>query len=137
MGLYLCIFDGEEELDGVDAGLYADFGYFRDTVCRELEGKIPGSRFPTLNLHSDCDGQWSPEEARELLKELAVIEADFRCLPPCPLMSEWQRNVAKKFGLRPRTFHDCFFDVDGELLLSRLVKLAKLSGERSLPILFQ
>jgi len=52
MGLYLCVFDGEEELDGVEVGFYADFGTFRNAVVRHLENGKAGSRFPTLIHHS-------------------------------------------------------------------------------------
>ncbi|MDA9529570.1 Imm70 family immunity protein [Bradyrhizobium sp. CCBAU 25338] len=137
MGLYLCIFDGDQELDGVEIGSYADFGAFRDCVVRELEGGIAGSKFPTLILHSDSDGQWSPSEARELEKELQSIGEEFRRRPRIPINSEWQRQVAKTVGLRIDTLYDCFFDVDGESLLERLINLARLSQRRGLYILFQ
>jgi len=137
MGLYLCIFDGDEELDGVEVGSYADFGAFRDCIVRELEGGRAGSRFPTLIFHADDDGQWSPSEARELEKELAAIRDEFRRRPPIPITSDWQNQVAKTFGLQINTLHDCFFDVDGEPLLERLINLAKLSQHRALAIVFQ
>jgi len=35
------------------------------------------------------------------------------------------------------TLYDCFFDIDGEPLLERLINLTRLSQRRSLPILFQ
>jgi hypothetical protein len=70
MGLYLCVFEGDEEVDGVEVGPYADFDKFRDCVVRALEGSSPGWKFPTLILHSDCDGEWSPREAAKLEKEL-------------------------------------------------------------------
>lgn len=38
MGLYLCIFEDEDEIDGVEVGGYADFGALREYVTRELEG---------------------------------------------------------------------------------------------------
>lgn len=136
MGLYLTIFDGEDELDGVEVGSYSDFGVFRDTVVRQLEPGKAGSKYPTLILHSDCDGQWSPSEAVELEKELEDIGKNFRQLPPAAL-SGWQAQVAKTFGIQIKSLYDCFFDVDGEPLLERLINLAKLSQRRNLPILFQ
>ncbi|WP_434712890.1 immunity 70 family protein [Rhizobium sp. YTUHZ045] len=137
MGLYLCIFDGEDEVDGVEVGSYADFGTFRTAVATHVEGGVEGSRCPILMLHSDCDGQWSPEEAVALRAELAEIIRKFAELPPEPLGSDWKFKVAKMFGLRPANLDDCFFDVDGEPLLDRLIGLARLSVERNLPILFQ
>ena len=49
----------------------------------------------------------------------------------------WKAEVAKMFGIKPANFSDCFFDVDGEPLVQRLIGLARLSQERNLPILFQ
>ena len=98
---------------------------------------MAGSRFPTLILHSDCDGQWNRTEAVALEKEIEIISAEFRKLPPIPLNAEWQKQVASTFGIAVQTLYDCFFDVDGEPLLERLIGLAKLSQARMLPILFQ
>ena len=137
MSLYLTIFDGEDELDGVEVGSYSDFAAFRDAVIISLERGSPGSRFPTLILHSDCDGEWSPSQAEELEKELESISNEFRQLPPVPLSSSWQKQVAKTLGLQIDDLYDSFFDVDGEPLLERLVGLTKLSRRRQLPILFQ
>jgi len=137
MGLYLAVFHDEEELDGVEVGSYSDFSSFRRAIVTNLESGAAGSRFPTLILHSDCDGQWTPEDAAELERELKTIGAGFRELPPVPVNSGWQREVAKSFGIRPQNLFECFFDVDGEPLLDRLVSLARLSHERNLPILFQ
>ncbi|MGR9138686.1 Imm70 family immunity protein (plasmid) [Rhizobium leguminosarum] len=137
MGLYLCIFEGDDELDGVEIGSYADFGTFRTAVATHVEGGIEGSRCPTLMLHSDCDGQWSPDEAVLLQAELAGIIQKFNQLPPEPLGGDWKPEVAKTFGLHPTNLYGCFFDVDGESLLDRLMGLARLSVERNLPILFQ
>lgn len=137
MGLYLCIFDGDEEVDGVEVGPYADFDTFRDCIVRELEGGSAGSKFPALILHSDCDGEWSPSKARELEKELISIGNEFRRLPPIPIGSDWKRQVVKNIGSQTNNLYDCFFDVDGEPLLDRLINLAKLSQTKNLPILFQ
>jgi len=137
MGLYLCIFEGDEEIDGVEVGPYVDFDKLRDCVVRELEGGSAGSKFPTLILHSDCDGKWSPAEAGKLEEELIEIGDKFRRRPPIPINSDWQKQVIKSFGLQINNLYDCFFDVDGESLLERLINLAKLSERRDLPILFQ
>ena len=137
MGLYLAIFDGDEELDGVEVGLYADFATFRSAVKKHLEGGIEGSRCPMLMLHSDCDGEWSPDEAAQLQEELIAITQKFMGLPPEPLGEGWKPYVAKMFALQTANLHDCFFDIDGEPLLDRFMGLAQLSVERNLPILFQ
>ena len=136
MGLYLAIFDEDDELDGVEVGAYADFSIFRDSVVVNLEGGRAGSRFPTLILHSDCDGEWSPDAAAALETELQTITQEFSDLPPISL-DGWKADIAKTFGLRPKNLGDCFFDVDGEPLLERLLGLARLAQDRRLPILFQ
>jgi hypothetical protein len=137
MSLYLCVFDEDQELDGVDAGAYSDFGDLRNTIAKELEhGKI-GSRFPTLMLHSDCDGEFNVQDCEKLENELQIISAEFKERPPKKFFAEWQMNVAKKCGLRPQSLYDCFIDADGEPLLERLLGLARLAQRRKLPILFQ
>ncbi len=110
---------------------------FRNAVIKNLEGGAAGSRFPTLILHSDCDGQWNATEAVALESEIEIISAEFRELPPIPMNTEWQKQVARTFGIQIRTLYDCFFDVDGEPLLERLTGLAELSQAKNLPILFQ
>jgi hypothetical protein len=137
MSPYLTIFDGEKELDGVEVGTYADFNVFRSAVVRRLERRGAGSKFPTLIFHSDCDGQWTPQEAAVLEKELVEISARFRELPAEPLKAEWQGSIAEKQQLEINSLHDCFFDVDGEALLERMIDLCRLSQMRGLPILFQ
>jgi hypothetical protein len=137
MGLYLAVFHDAEELDGVEVGAYSDFSAFRNAVVKNLEHGVAGSRLPTLVLHSDCDGQWTPSEAAALQKELEIISTRFRELPSIPLDAGWQRQVAKTFAIQIKSLYDCFFDVDGEPLLERLIGLAKLSQARNLPILFQ
>ena len=37
MGLYLCVFDEDEELEGVEVGSYSDFEFFRSSVTELLE----------------------------------------------------------------------------------------------------
>ena len=137
MSLYLCVFDDDEELDGVDIGAYSDFGDFRNTIMRELESGTAGSQFPALMLHSDCDGEWSVQDCEKLEQELEMISAEFKQRAPKPFFAEWQKNVAKQCGLHPGNLYDCFIDVDGEPLLERLLGLAKLARRRELPILFQ
>lgn len=137
MGLYLCIFDGDEDVDGVEVGAYADYNALRDYVVRELEGGRAGSRFPTFVVHSDCDGEWSVTECQRLQGELAEIGAALKRRPAIDFASEWQNGVAKSIGLKPQSALECFIDVDGEFLLDRLQSLVKNAIVRRLPILFQ
>ncbi len=81
MGLYLCVFDGDDEIEGVEVGSYEDFGTFRDTVRDSLEHGDSGSRFPVLMKHSDCDGMWTPREAEALHAELTLIAQEFASRP--------------------------------------------------------
>jgi hypothetical protein len=108
MSLYLCLFDGDRELDGVEAGSYGQFNAFRESAGNCAKGGAPS--LPTLLGHSDCDGEWTPRECGELLGELAKIEPG---------------SVAR------------FVDPDGAPLLGSLRRLAEIAVERQLPILFQ
>jgi len=137
MGLYLCIFDGDEEVEGVEVGPYSDFNAFRDCIVREIENGNAGSKFPLIVLHSDSDGQWSPVEARQLEIELSSIREKFRRRPPIKILSEWQKQIVKDHALQLECLYDCFIDVDGEPLLDRLIDLARLSYHSNLPIIFQ
>ena len=136
MGLYLAIFDDGEEIDGIEVGSYDDFAFFRDAVVSNVEDGAAGARCPTLILHSDSDGEWTPEQAVALESELNTIAQEFANLPPVSL-DGWKVEVAKMFGIKPTNLDDSFFDVDGEPLLERLIGLARLSQQRNLPILFQ
>src|SRR5882724_13155350 len=131
MGLYLAIFDDGKEIEGVEVGQYADFDFLRTMVVDLLEQGFAGSRFPILVLHSDCDGEWTPEESARLRQELETVAARFHDFPPTPFNSGWKEAVAKEFGIRPRNLYECFFDVDGEPLLERLIDLTRLSQERT------
>jgi len=137
MGLYLCIFEGDEEVDGIDVGYYADFGSLRDYVARELEHGKTGSRFPTLMLHSDCDGEWSVADCEKLRKEIAEIASALKVRPAIGFVSDWQHAVAKSIALNPRDAFESFIDVDGEFLLERLQGLVENALRHRLPILFQ
>lgn len=137
MGLYLTVFRDEDELEGVEIGSYADFNFFRDQVVGKLEGGKPGTRFPRLILHSDCDGVWTPAECLELEQELRTIQAELRDLPPVPLPRDWQADVARSLGLRAINLDECFFDVDGEPLTDRLIGLARIAQDSGEEVLFQ
>ncbi|MGE6919881.1 Imm70 family immunity protein [Achromobacter kerstersii] len=138
MGLYLCVFDASgEELEGVEIGAYADFKVFRDAVTLNVEGGVRGSVCPVLQGHSDCDGEWSPRESRDLLIEFDNIEKALSKLPSVEFNSDWKRQVSKVYALSPKNLLECFFDVDGELLITRLRQLAVVSVNSEQPILFQ
>jgi hypothetical protein len=137
VGLYLCIFDEDEEVDGVEVGLYSDFNALRDCVARELEGGNRGARFPTLMLHSDCDGEWSVADCDKLVPELRDIIREMQTRPPVEFASDWQKHVARSVGLAPRSAFEAFIDVDGEFVLERMLHLALVALERGLPVLFQ
>ncbi|USX11289.1 immunity 70 family protein [Oxalobacteraceae bacterium OTU3CAMAD1] len=137
MGLYLCVFDEENELEGVDVGLYADFNFFRDAVASTVEKGNIGSVCKVLNTHSDCDGEWTSEEARQLLKELKQVKETLQQYPPIEPNSEWKKEVSRTFGIDPKTLLECFFDIDGEPLVDRLEQLAQISISSGKPILFQ
>jgi len=138
MGLYLCIFDGDdEEIDGVEVGTYEDFGQLRDYIARELEAGRNGSRFPTLMLHSDCDGEWSAAECERLRDELAELANELKGRPALPFVSVWQKDVARSIGHVPENAFESFLDVDGEPVIERLQGLVDTPRTRGLPILFQ
>lgn len=137
MGLYLCIFEDEEDIAGVDVGAYSDFARFRNEIAKSLESDQIGSKFPTLMLHSDCDGEWSVDECKLLLVELESIANKLKALPSIQFPENWQRSAADQTGLVPSSLYECFIDVDGENLIERLIALSRTSIERNLPISFQ
>jgi Immunity protein 70 len=137
MGLYLCVFEDDEELDGVEVGLYSDFSDFRRTVTSRLECGDPGSRFPTLILHSDCDGDWSSSECFVLRAELLQISVELHEFPGVEFQSPWQKEVAKTFGVEVNSLYDTFIDVDGEPLIQRMIGLCDIAIARGVSILFQ
>jgi hypothetical protein len=137
MGLYLCVFDGDEELEGLEIGSYADFNFLRDTVIAAVEEGQFGKRCPVFVTHSDSDGEWTPTQASQLLVELDLIEEKFAGAPPIEFNSEWKKGVAKAYGITPKCLLDCFFDVDGEPLIKRLKGMAQLSVQKNVPIFFQ
>ncbi len=108
MSLYLCLFEGDRELDGVEAGSYAEFNAFRE--CARGGTREGPQSLPTLLGHSDSDGEWTPEDCLALLRELDGVEPG---------------AVAR------------FADPDGAPLLGALRRLAQIAVERQLPILFQ
>lgn len=136
MGLYLCVFRGEEELDGMEVGSYDDFEQFRD-AARALDGRI-FRRFGTLRVNVSPTTAWSSRDAGRLSRELTALGRELQRLPPRPFTpGTWQADVARERGLEPATLRDCFLDVEGEPLLDRLLALCRLSVETGQPILFQ
>lgn len=136
MGLYLCVFDRSEELEGVEIGSYDDFGVFRDAVIDLVEDGELGTVCPVLVLHHDCDGEWTPAEAARLIEELNLVQAVFRRHPAIALEA-WQHDIASERALPLETLDDCFFDIDGERLIDRLRELANVSVASGQPVLFQ
>jgi hypothetical protein len=108
MSLYLCVFDGEREVDGVEVGPYAAFNAFREAVA------AAGASCPVLLGHSDCDGAWDLPECAALLAELDAAAEALRSLPP-----------------------GAFTDVEGAPLAGRLRELAGTALATGRPILFQ
>jgi hypothetical protein len=137
MGLYLCVFDADREVEGVEVGRYDDFAYFRDLIVRRLEGGRPGSKFPHLILHHDSDGEWSVSECVELKEELRSISQAFREMPAISPRAGWQSEVAALLGLRSQSLFECLIDVDGEPLLERLMDLCDVAIQSGSPVLFQ
>ncbi len=137
MGLYLCVFDGEEEVDGVEVGHYADFNNVRGYIVQELESGQAGSRYPTFIMHADSDGEWDVSECKKLKIELESIMTAMKGGPPLEFISDWQKHVATKMGVVPRNAFESFIDVDGEFVLERIDGLVDVALQHGLPILFQ
>ena len=110
MSLYLCVFDGETELAGLDAGAYADFGDFREAVLQLERGRW-GNRFPTLMNHPDADGQWEVQDLAALRAELGTLANE--------------------------SVLDRFRDGEGQPLAAALLALCSLALTVRRPILFQ
>jgi hypothetical protein len=125
--------DEENELDGVELGSYDDFGQLRDVATA-----LGAERFPTLLVHSDCDGEWAPAECAALDRELEELGRALREMPAKSFdPKSWQAETMKTFGLRPASLYDSFFDVDGEPVIEGMQRLARVAQEHALPILFQ
>jgi hypothetical protein len=139
MGLILCVYEDREagdDIDGFQVGSYSDFGAWRDFIAGHLERGQWGSRFPNLMMHSDCDGEWSSDDCVGLKRELAVIREEMARLPVVPFYSAWQHQVAEEFSLQQKSALDCFVNVDGEILVDAIDRLADLAMARGKPITF-
>jgi hypothetical protein len=137
MSLYLAIYRDEDEIDSVEVGKYSDFNNFREVIANELENKRYGSVYPTLQNHIDSDGEWSVEQSAELRLELLDIKSRLKDKPICQISEKWKLETVKSNGIILENLDDCFFDVDGELLTSRLILLCEKSINEQLPIIFQ
>jgi hypothetical protein len=137
MSLYLCVFAGRDELDGVEIGGYSDFNAMRCAIAGVLEEGVPGRRFPTLMLHSDCEGKWPVEACSRLQCELVAIISGLKSHPPLPFQGDWQKAVAEARALAPQNAFESFIDVDGEFVLQRMQRLVEVALEHGLPVLFQ
>ena len=137
MSLYLCVFDDDEEVDGVEIG-YSEFDALREYIIRELERGQAGSRFPTFILHSNCDGEWSATECDELHGELEQMASELKSRPAVNFVSDWQKTAeAKSVGFTPQNASESFLDHNGQHLIARFQELVDYARKHRLPILFQ
>jgi hypothetical protein len=137
MGLYLCVFRGDEELLGFDCGGYDDFEAFRD-AARALDRRRLFRRYHTLRMNVSPTTMWSPREVARLARELERLDAALRALPPRPFApGSWQARLAEARGLAPASLRESFVDVDGVPLVDRLRELCAAALEARQPILFQ
>ncbi len=131
MSLYLAIFDGAEDVAGWVFGHYSDFGYFRDTVAKQLKA----ADYPVLMTHSDCDGDWPVAQLPALRGELEAIASAFRHLPPVEPTGAFEHTAENR--KQARSLYDCFHNVDGENIFEALIALCDEGIRRSKPIVFQ
>ena len=68
------------------------------------------------------------------IKNLEIVAG--KKLPPQDLNSDWQYEVAEELGIKPKNLYECFFDIDGQFILAKLIDLAELAINKKLPILF-
>jgi hypothetical protein len=74
MSLYLCIYEYECEIHGIDVGSYSDFNAFRTKLFHFCESNKIVNPLYTLMNHSDCEGEWTPLECKKLVSELHFIK---------------------------------------------------------------
>ena len=138
MGLYLVIFDEfDEEVEGVEVGRYKDFSIFSEHIELVYGRAKAESEFPSIFLHSVSDGEWTSIESKKLLIELNIIKNDFKKKPPITFNNGWQDDLRINYGLPNNNLYESFIDIDGELLIDRLIELAEISIKVNSPILFQ
>jgi len=137
MGLCVIVFDREgdeddepEEIASCDVGHYSDFDCFRDTISRHVDA----SKYPTLMMHSDCDGEWSLAEISILERELREIGDKFKKLPPEEPVNAFEHTAEYRDGAE--SLYGCFHDVDGENLFEALLDLCAVARKHNRPITF-
>jgi hypothetical protein len=74
MSLYLCIYEFDTEVHGIDMGSYSDFNTIRYKLFNIYKSINTINPLPTLMNHSDCEGEWSPLECKILINELNSIK---------------------------------------------------------------
>jgi hypothetical protein len=88
-------------------GNYGWYHSFRTAVCEKLENGKWGSRYPLLMNHSDCDGEYSPEESALLKEEVKEIRERFKNLTyPVGI---YRNREGKTLGIAPKYSEDGFF----------------------------
>ena len=112
-------------------GQYSDFGFFRDTIQRQLGAE----QFPVLITHSDCDGEWTVKELPGLMRELETNSGKFRMLPAEEPADDFEHTAEYREGAK--SLYDCFHDVQGTNLFESLISLCQEGSEAQRPILFQ
>lgn len=132
MGLYLCVFEGDVELDGIEVGTYEYWGSFLAFVQDKAENGIAGSRFPILRLHPEYDGEWSHSQCKALLECLQQLKLEFSKLPQSP---EGNAYPGSEDGTD--SLYTQFRDVDGSLLLDRMIDLCGVAIRTRNPLLLQ
>jgi hypothetical protein len=70
MSLYLCIYMYDCEIHGLDMGCYSDFNAFRYNLLNLCSSQNPLIKLNTLVNHSDCNGDWTPNQCKKLIQEL-------------------------------------------------------------------
>jgi hypothetical protein len=134
MGLYLCIYDDEEEdIAECDVGHYSDFGAFRNMIVAKIPNAI--TEYPLLMQHSDCDGEWGAEELPLLKKELQTIGDQFKAMPPVPLANAFEHVAHCREGAK--SLYECFHNVNEENLFEALIDLCDKGISLKKPISFQ
>ena len=148
MGLYLCIFDqNEEDICGVEVGLYSYFEEFRNLISKYTNKGVVSKVFKrknkfslpmtTLLNHSDCDGSWTVDECAQLKLELQEIKQVFTNEPPDLSIVKLKQDIFKFYGIKPENLFECFIDSDCEFLIDRLIGLCDLAIQMNRPIMFQ
>jgi len=111
MSLYLCAFDGDEELAGVDVGTYSTFDEFRRIVAQLVWTGVAKGPVPVLLDHADSDGEWTVAELPVLQEELGRLRG--------------HKPLAR------------FEDTDGMPLVDSILALALVAEDHGVPITFQ